>query len=102
MPVSVQEYVFWLQITVNDALNVMKVLDRQRDLGGIESRGILVESPRTSKIAEDLTSGAVVQLGRKKSDEGTSRNTTATRSSRRQGMGRSVLHKTRWLAYQHI
>lgn len=65
----------------------MEELYREGDFGGIEFGSILIEPPRTPKIAEDLTTRAVFQLGK-----GQILHT----------IGKLVPDEVRWRAYQHI
>jgi hypothetical protein len=60
MPVSVNEYVFWLQISVRNPFSLMQIFQDDNDLSGIELRGGFIEPSCPSKIAEDLAARAVV------------------------------------------
>jgi hypothetical protein len=60
VPVRVNEYVFWLQISVRNPFSLMQVLQDDNDLGGVELRGGFIEPSCSSKIAENLAARAVV------------------------------------------
>jgi hypothetical protein len=81
VPVRIEKNILWFHISINHALGIVEKFNRHCDFGCIKSRGTLVEPPCATQVAEDLASGAVVQLQE----------------------GQSTSRKQRWIgAYQHI
>lgn len=62
MSLSVYEYVLRLQIPICNPLRLVQVLEYEDDLGAVELRSRLIETARSSQIAEDFTAGAIIKL----------------------------------------
>ena len=78
VPVDVDQYILWFEVSVCDALDVVKVFYCQCDFGSVKFGCCVAKGARASEVAEDFAAGAVIQLARSDSFYGIKRIGVAT------------------------
>lgn len=64
VPVYVNQYILWFEVSICNALDVVKVFYCQCDFRSVKFGCCVAKGARASEVAEDFAAGAVIQLAR--------------------------------------